>query len=133
MLKNQNLGLLMIRVSLGVLMLFHGIQKLAGGLGFIKGMLTEMGMPGFFAYGVVVGEVLAPLAILIGFRTRIASAIYAFNMIVAAIMVHGGQFFSVSPHGGWALELVGLYFFGALALVFTGAGDYSLSTKNQRD
>ncbi len=133
MLKNLNLGLLMIRISVGVLMLFHGIQKLSGGLAFIKGMLVDMGMPGFFGYGVVIGEVLAPLAILIGFRTRIAAIIYAFNMLVAAIMVHGSQFFTVSDHGGWALELVGLYFFGALALVFTGAGEYSLSSTNKWD
>ncbi len=131
--KNHNLGLLLLRISIGLLMLFHGFAKFGGGLTFIQGMLEQKGLPGIIAYGVIVGEILAPIAILVGFRTRIAAVIYAFNMIVAAAMVHGGQFFTLGPQGGWALELVGLYFLGALALFFTGAGKYAVASTNHWD
>jgi len=131
--KNIDLGLLIVRISIGLLMLLHGISKLIHGLDFIKGMLSGMGMPGFIAYGVIVGEVLAPLAILAGFKTRIAAAIYAFNCLVAILMVHSQQLFTMNEHGGWSVELLGLYLFGAIALIFTGAGKYALSQSSNWD
>ncbi len=131
--KNFDLGVLVLRISIGLLMLFHGIGKLMGGLVFIQGMLEAKGIPSFIAYGVLVGEVLAPAAILIGFRTRIAALIYAFNLVVAILLVHTGQFFTLSEQGGWALELIGLYLFGAITLFFTGAGKYAVSVSNKWD
>jgi len=131
--KNYDLGILVLRIAIGLLMLFHGIGKLQGGLGFIQGMLEAKGLPGFIAYGALVGEILAPLAILIGFRTRIAAAIYAFNMLVAFLMVHISQFFMVTETGGWALELLGLYLLGAVTLFFTGAGKIAVSSSNNWD
>lgn len=46
-------------------MLFHGIAKLLHGLEGIKGMLASKGLPAFFAYGAYVGEIIAPLLIII--------------------------------------------------------------------
>lgn len=131
--KNNDLGLLILRITVSVLMLLHGISKFSGGLDFIKSMLSEKGIPEFIAYGVLVGEILAPIAIIIGFRTRIAAAIFAFNCLVAVLMAHSAEIFTMGEHGGWALELIGLYFFGALALFFTGAGNIAVSKNNQWD
>ncbi|WMX14227.1 MULTISPECIES: DoxX family protein [unclassified Aureispira] len=131
--KNTDLGLLVLRISIGVLMLLHGIGKLGGGLGFIESVLADKGIPTFIAYGVIVGEVLAPIAILAGFRTRIAAAIYAFNCLVAILLVHMGDIFTLNQHGGWGIELLGLYLFGAVALFFTGAGKYAMSKNNTWD
>ncbi|PXY41821.1 DoxX family protein [Flavobacterium cheongpyeongense] len=131
--KNNDLGLLILRITISVLMLLHGISKFSGGLEFIKMMLAEKGIPGFIAYGVLVGEILAPIAILIGFRTRIAAAIYAFNCLVAVLIAHSSEIFSIGEHGEWAIELLGLYFFGALSLFFTGAGNIAFSKNNQWD
>ncbi|WP_163399604.1 DoxX family protein [Flavobacterium fluviatile] len=131
--KNNDLGLLILRVTISVLMLLHGIAKFSGGLEFIKSMLAEKGIPEFIAYGVLVGEILAPIAILIGFRTRIAAAIFAFNCLFAVLMAHSTEIFSMGEHGGWALELIGLYFFGAITLFFTGAGNIAVSKSNQWD
>lgn len=130
--KNTDLGLLILRLALGILMLLHGIGKL-NGLGFIQNVLTEKGLPSFFAYGVWIGELVAPLAILIGFRTRIAAAIFAFNCLTAALLVHANDIFALNQHGGWGVELLGLYFFGALALLFTGGGKYAVSKHNRWD
>jgi putative oxidoreductase len=131
--KNNDLGLLILRITVSVLMFLHGISKFGGSLEFIKGMLAEKGIPDFIAYGVLVGEILAPIAILIGFRTRIAAAIYAFNCLAAILIAHSSEIFSMGEHGGWALELIGLYFFGALTLFFTGAGNIAVSKNNQWD
>ncbi|SHH65412.1 DoxX family protein [Flavobacterium defluvii] len=131
--KNNDFGLLILRITIGLLMLLHGISKFSGGLEFISGMLIEKGLPGFFAYGVIIGEVLAPILIVIGFRTRIAALIYAFNCLVAVLMVHSQDIFKISDHGGWELELLGLYFFTAVALFFTGGGKFAVSKNNNWD
>ncbi len=131
--KNLDVGLLVLRVAVAGLMLFHGVAKLTHGIDFISGMLSAKGLPGFFAYGVYVGEILAPLAMLIGFRTRIAAGIFAGNCLVATLLAHSGDLFSLSQHGGWAVELIGLYFFGAVVLFFTGAGKFALSKDNLWD
>lgn len=127
--KNVDAGLLVLRLSVGVLMLLHGVAKLIYGIDPIAQMVQGAGLPSFIAYGVYVGELVAPLFILAGFGTRAAAAVFAFNMFVATLLAHASQVFQLDAMGGWALELQGLYFFGALALVFTGGGKYALSNK----
>jgi len=131
--RNTDLGILILRLSIGILMLLHGIAKLSHGAGMIEQMVAQTGLPSFIAYGVYIGEVIAPLFIILGYGTRIAAAVFAFNMIVAVSMAHSGDIFTLSDTGGWTLELQGLYFFGALALVFTGAGKYAISKKHLWD
>ncbi len=131
--KKNDIGLLILRLTIGLLMLPHGLSKLFGSLDGIKGMLEASGFPGFIAYGVILGEVVAPLLVVVGFRTRLASLVLAFNMVVAVMMAHAADLFKLVPMGGWALELQGLFFFGALAIFFTGAGKYALSSANKWD
>ena len=127
--RNNDTGLLILRLAIGGFMIIHGISKLFYGIGPIEGLVEAAGLPAFFAYGVYVGEVVAPLLIILGLATRGAAAVMVFNCIVATLMAHSGDIFSLSPIGGSAVELLGLYLFGALTLVFTGAGKYSLSHK----
>lgn len=124
--SREDLGRLVLRVALALLLLFHGVSKLMGGVGFITGMLEKMGLPGAIGYLVYVGEVIAPLLILVGVWTRLAALVVAGNMIVAVLLVHTMEFFTMSQTGGWALELQGMYFFAAIALVLLGAGRYSI-------
>ena len=131
--KSYNTGLLLLRLTLGVLMLFHGIAKLSKGVEGISNNLAELGIPGFLAYAVFIGEIIAPLLIIVGYRTRIAALIFAFNMLVAALLSHPNDIFALSRSGAWAVELIGLYFFGAVSLFFTGAGKYAVSTKSWWD
>ncbi len=128
--KNVDLGLLIIRLSVGGLMLLHGISKLIHGVGFIEQVVVESGLPTFITYGVYIGEVIAPLFILFGFGTRAASVVFAGNCLVAALLVHSQDVFTLNEQGGWRVELLGLFLFGAIALVFTGGGKYALSNKH---
>jgi len=125
--KNTDLGLLILRISIGGLMLFHGVSKILHGISFLT---DNMGVIG---YAVYIGEVLAPLAILLGWRTKIASVIFAINCIVAVAVAHSGEIFSISDHGGYALELLMLYLLGSVALIFTGAGRYAVSHTHKWD
>lgn len=131
--KNNDLGLLIIRISLGLLMLLHGIAKLTHGVDFLSGMFKEMGLPAFLAYTVYIGEVIAPVLLIVGFRTRLAALVFAFTMVVAVGMAHAADIFKLSETGGWMLELQGLYFLGGMALFFTGAGKYAASTNSKWD
>lgn len=126
--RNTDLGLLILRLSIGILMILHGVSKLMNGAGGIEQMLEASGLPSFIVYGVYIGEVIAPLFIIAGFGTRIAAAIFAFNMVIAVAMAHAGDIFTLNNAGGWAVELPALYFFAALTLVFTGGGKYALSS-----
>jgi putative oxidoreductase len=124
--KMDDGGKLLLRIVLAVLILFHGVSKLVGGIGFITGMLAKAGLPGALGYLVYVGEVIAPLLILFGVFTRLAALVVAVNMIVALLLVHTSQFFTLSDTGGWALELQGMYLGAAVAIALLGAGRYSV-------
>ena len=117
---------LLLRWALGVLILLHGISKIRGGPGFILDVVEKAGLPSPFGYLVYVGEVLAPLLLLVGLWTRAAALVIAINMIFAIALVHMGQLLQLAPEGGWALELQGLFLVTAIAIVLLGAGRYSL-------
>lgn len=131
-LKQFDTGVLILRISIGFLMLLHGIAKLKG-LGFIVGFLDGKWLPSFLAYGVYVTEIIAPILILIGFRTRFASLVFAFGALIAILLAHSSDIFSLNDYGGWAIELIALYLFGAVSLFFMGAGKYAVSTNNKWD
>lgn len=130
--KNNDLGLLILRLSVGLLMLPHGIAKLIGGVSAIEGMVVAKGLPSVLTYGVYIGEVIMPLLLIIGYRTRLTALAFALNCI-AIIWFGGYDIFSLNAYGGWSAELPGLFLFGALALFFTGGGKYSISNKNVWD
>src|SRR5690606_3317382 len=125
----QDFGKLVLRIALGALILLHGVSKLRNGLGPIEGMVVANGLPGFLAYGALVGEVLAPLMLLFGAYARIGAVIVAINMLFAFGLAHMGQLGQLNGEGGWALELQGMFLFTAIAIALLGPGRYAI---NQR-
>jgi len=105
-------------------MLFHGVAKIMHpeSLGFINGMLVANSLPGFLAYAVYIGEVIAPLMLIVGYQARIGALIIAINMLFALFLAHTGDFFSLTEHGGSAIELQLFYLLSAVAVVFLGSG-----------
>ena len=112
-------GAIILRTVLALLLLFHGVSKVMGGVGWLVGVLEKMGMPGFFAYAVYLGEVLAPLLLLAGVFVVPAALLVMINMIVAVVLMHIPQFMTLNSSGGWALELQAFYFFSALVVLLT--------------
>lgn len=127
--NTQDIGKLVLRLALGVLILLHGIAKLRGGVGGIEGMLAGHGLPTFLAYGALVGEVLAPLMLISGCYARIGAALVAVNMLFAFALAHLGQLGQLNEQGGWALELQGMFLAAAVAIALFGPGRYAI---NQR-
>lgn len=126
MLAHEDFGRLLLRLAVGGLMFFHGFHKLMDGTDGIAAMLVAKGLPGFIAYGVLVGEVLAPILIVIGVFTRPAALVLAFTMVVAWLMVGVGKTGALDATGAWAIESLVYFFIGGLAVAFLGAGRYSL-------
>jgi len=125
-------GKLVLRAVLAAMLLFHGISKMHSGIGFVADMLAKAGLPAVLGYGVYIGEIVAPLFILFGLFARGAALVIAINMLVAVLLVHTSQFFTINETGGWALELQGMYFFAAAAIALLGAGRYSVGGRNGR-
>lgn len=122
----QDVGKLVLRITIAGLMLFHGVAKLTGGIDGIKQTVTGAGLPEILAYGVYVGEVVAPLLMILGLLTRISGVIFAFNMFMAIMLSHRSEIFSVGQFGGWKIELQMLYLLGAVSVVLLGPGRYAV-------
>lgn len=118
----DDLGKLILRLTLSVLILFHGISKLSHSTSHIGEMVQGIGLPSWATYGVFLGEVLGPILLLIGWYGRIGAGLIFINMIFALVLVHRHELLTLGPQGGWKLELQGMYLLTALALVFTGPG-----------
>jgi len=122
----DDVGKLLLRVTVGGLMLFHGVDKLIHGVGGIESMLTARGLPGAICYGVYIGEVVAPLGMILGVLTRLSAVVFAFNMLVAVLLAHAGEVFALGQHGEWAIELNVLYFMGAICVALLGPGSWAV-------
>ncbi len=67
-----------------------------------------MAYPNFWPISVFLGELIAPLLLIIGYRTRLASLFIAATMVVAILLAHSNEIFKLGNHGNWALEINGL-------------------------
>lgn len=131
--KKQDLFLLLCRISTAFPMLFYGINKAAYGFNWIETSLQNLGLPSFLAYGVLVGEILSPMAMLIGFRTKVAAFIFFLNTIAAFLIARTEELFTLNQFGGWSLDLLFMFMMGGLMLSLSGAGKYSLSNNHKWD
>ncbi len=131
--RNIDLGIFISRVAIGFTMLVYGVNKLVHGIGFITGMMRDLGLPSFLSYGVYLGEIVAPILIIIGFRTRVAGLVFALNCLAAIVLAQRDNLFRINDFGGWALELLVIYMLMGVCYWFTGAGKYAVSTSNKWD
>lgn len=121
----ENLAKLILRVMVGGMMLFHGIHKVQHGIGWIKGMVKSQGLPEFIAYGVYIGEVVAPLLLIVGWMSRVWAGVIALNMLVAIYLAKMPYFMELGEHGSWAVELPMFYLLSALSIMLLGSGSYA--------
>lgn len=125
----DDIGKLILRVTLGLLVLLHGYHKLIHGIDGLVGLIQGLGLPGILAYGVYIGEVIGPLLLLAGFYARIGAGLIGLNMVVAIALVHADEIFALTDNGGWQIELQGMYLFTALALALMGPGRLSVNRR----
>src|SRR4051794_20752491 len=97
----EDSGKLLLRLTLGVLLLFHGVAKLIHGIGFVHTMMSAHGLPDALAYGVYLGEVLGPVLVILGWYSRVGALLIVANMLFVFGYTHQGDFFSIGRSGGW--------------------------------
>ena len=124
---SDDTGKLILRLALGVFMLFHGYAKLTKGISGIEASVLKMGLPMWVAYGVYIGEVVAPLLVIAGFYARAGGVFIMINMIFAMALSHSTQLFDVGKTGGWALELQGFFLLTGLVVALIGPGRYGIN------
>lgn len=128
-LAHEAAGKLILRLAVGGTVLLHGLAKLTGGIDHLIGMVTGAGLPAAFAYAVLLGEVAGPLAMIAGFYARIGALLVTCNMLVAVWLAHQNDLFTLTPQGGWTLELQALMLFGALASMLLGPGRFAFNDR----
>jgi putative oxidoreductase len=110
----------------GGMMLFHGIDKALHGITYIKGLVKFEGLPEVFAYGIYIGEILAPIFLIIGWKSRLWAGIIVVNMAVAIYLTKMGSLLKLGAHGAWAVEVPMFYLLSALVVVLLGSGKYAI-------
>jgi len=118
----DDLGKLILRVTVGGLLLFHGMHKLLNGIEPIKAMVAAHGIPDAVAYGAYLGEVVGPVLLILGLFSRIGGALIVANMIMAVALAGKGQLMAFNAMGGYALELEAFYLFGGLCVMAARRG-----------
>ena len=112
---------------LGGMMLFHGIDKALHGISFIKGMLKVHGLPEVLVYGVYVGEILAPIFLIIGWQSRVWAGVIGINMAMAIYLTQMSSLLKLGSHGAWAIETPMFFFLSAVVIMFLGSGKYAVT------
>jgi putative oxidoreductase len=118
--NNPSLGLLLLRLALGVVFVYHGVTKFQNMEATI-GFFASLGLGAAIAWAVTIVETLGGAALLLGVGTQVAGVVLALVMLGAIITVKGAMGFS---NGGYEFDLVLLL--ALLAVVFTGPGRYTV-------
>ena len=124
--KHRHIGLLILRIGLGVMFIIHGAPKLFGGpekwsgIGMAMKNLGIGFMPAFWGFMAAVSEFFGGICLMFGLFFRPACILLTMTMLVAAIMhLSNGDGFIKTSH---SIE-VGIVF---LSFILIGAGKYSL-------
>jgi len=124
---SDDIAKLLLRLMIGWVMLPYGVDYIKDGLDFVFGVLKDNGLPSFLAYGVLVGEVVGPILVLIGWKSRIGGALISFTMLLSILLAHRDILFEYNEFGGWSIALNAMLTIGGAAIFFAGAGKYSVS------
>lgn len=133
-------GIFVLRFMTGAMMLIgHGIPKLMA-FGKIK---DGFPVPDFFPLSfmsppvsllaALFAEVVCAFCLILGLATRPAAFLLGFTMVVAAFNIHGGSPWFIGPGVTAAKEPALLYLVPLIAIIFTGAGPWSLDANIIKD
>jgi putative oxidoreductase len=126
----KNYGLLIIRVGLGVLFIYHGLPKLMGGpikweqLGTAAGYVGIHFLPILWGFLSAITETFGGLLVILGLAFRPVCLLMVLNLTIAAIFTFGlsGNFGDATHAIEDAVTFAGLF--------FTGPGIYSIDKNN---
>jgi putative oxidoreductase len=127
----DDLGRLILRLAIGVLLVLHGVAKFSSGNGFVEQMVSQNGLPSFVAYGSYVGEILAPVLVIVGLFVRPAGLIIAVDLLGAIFLARRADVGTITPSGAWAIETEMLFLLGGLAIACLGAGRFAFGMSSR--
>ena len=128
-LLTPDLGALISRVSLGVVLLMHSayLKLMVFTLPGTAAFFGSLGLPEFSAYIVFSIEVISGIALILGLHTRVFSAL-VIPVLAGATWVHSGSgWLFTNTGGGWEYPL----FLTAMALVQLCLGDGRFALASQ--
>ena len=129
MFLNEDAAKLILRLTAGILMLFHGLEKIINGINGVKHMTKDAGLPEFIAYGVYIGELIVPIFLIFGLYARVASVFLAVNMLMAIFLAYRGSLFELGKYGAPVIELPLFYLVLAISIFLLGSGKYAVNSK----
>ena len=118
-LGNRSIGLLLLRIAVGLVFISHGWMKV-GNIPMVEGMFAGMGLPGTTGFFIAWLEVLGGVGLILGILPRIFGALFGIEMLVAVFLT-GGVAKGYKPH-----ELEIFLMLTSLAIAFAGSGRYAI-------
>ncbi len=116
------LGLLTLRVVLGIILIAHGYPKVFGGLHQHMALVGSIGLPSWLGLFSTATEFAGGILLIAGLLTRVVGVAFTFEMVVAIARIHWQH--GLRGQGGYEFPMaVGAI---AFALIFLGAGPISL-------
>ena len=127
--SHEDLVKLLLRVNVGVLILFHTYAVITGEQA-IRDTMVAWHLPVGLAWSAVLFEGVAPIMVILGVYARIGGWMMTFWMVMALLMAHlfTGHFLMLAPNGaGWRIETQVFFLVNSLAVALVGAGRYGLN------
>lgn len=121
-LQNPDLGLLLLRLAVGIVFVYAGWFKL-NNMEMVTAGFASMGFAPWLAYLVGYVEFLGGIAMILGLFVQYAGILLAIVMLVALVKVHAPNGYSLANNG---YEYVLMLMLSSLAIVTLGAGKYSV-------
>lgn len=122
----NDLGKLLLRLTTGGLMLFYGVYKLQHGIQVVKDIVAGNGLPEVIANAVYLGEVAAPVLVILGIFTRVAASVMALDMLAAILLAGMANILKTGAYGAYALEIEAFFLLNAVAVLLLGPGKLAL-------
>lgn len=122
-LHNPDLGILFIRLALGIVFIYGGWFKVTHMNMVLEGF-KSFGLPAIIAYYVSYTELIGGVLLLLGIFGRYVGIVFAINMAYATFVVNFPRGFSLANFG---YEYTLVLMLSSMALITMGAGKYSLA------
>lgn len=122
----EDVGKLLLRLTTGGLLLFYGTFKLLNGIGVVKNIVAQHGLPEVLANAVYLGELVAPILVILGLFTRIAAGLIAVDLLAAILLAGMANLFKIDAYGGYMLQVEAFFLLNAVAIVLIGPGRFAV-------
>ncbi|HKU87941.1 MAG TPA: DoxX family protein [Casimicrobiaceae bacterium] len=124
---------LLLRVSLGVLFLMHGLylKVFVFGMAGASQAFAGMGLPAWFAWVVMLYETIGGILLILGIYVPLVAAFLGIHMLAATVLGHAGNGWLFTNNGG-GYEFTLFWAIALFALALLGSGAYALMPGRSR-